>query len=457
MRSHYAFIGSLFLLTALPGGAFAQNALDFDGVNDKVTVPAASSLIVGGTGITLTCWVYPRNAATAYPDFDGFAGMRDETSADFYLLQVAPSNILEARFRNSAGQDFTMEYSDLQLNTWQFLALTYDGSELTLYADGVNVATAPANGNITNSFVDLLIGVVPFQSNDFFLNGRVDEVSLWNRGLSQAEVNCILANGVDVSDANVKLYFKMDQGVGGGNNAGISSLSDSKGQINGALSGFALNGNTSNFVASTDVGNNITATICPGGSYAFNGQQLSDAGVYGAAYDIGAVCDSLVTLTLNVEQVNVEVVQNGNAVTALAANASWQWLDCDAGYATIPGATGQGFVAMTDGSYAVSVTQNGCTDTSACVLIVGSGIREQASLHAMVYPVPATDQVRVDLGERVHGLTVTVLDVNGRIMEQQQYAQAETVDLRVAHLSAGLYFLQLRSAEGSGVYRLEKQ
>ncbi|MEO8734777.1 MAG: LamG domain-containing protein, partial [Flavobacteriales bacterium] len=187
MATRYSLIASALLLTTI-GRAQSQNALDFDGVNDKVTVPAASSLITSGTGISLACWVYPRNAAPAYPDFDGFAGMRNEIDADFYLLQTSPSDNIEARFRNSTGAIFTLEASALVLNTWQFLVLTYDGSQLTVYDNGVNVATAPANGSIANAAVDLLIGDVDFQGTGFWLNGRVDEVSLWNRALSQSEI-----------------------------------------------------------------------------------------------------------------------------------------------------------------------------------------------------------------------------------------------------------------------------
>ena len=457
MKARYPVITSLAFLSLLPGGLFAQNALDFDGVNDKVTVPAASGQIVGGTGISLACWVYPRNAAPAYPDFDGFAGMRNDNNADFYLLQVSPSNTVEGRFRNSAGQDYTMEYSGLQLNTWQFLVLTYNGSQLTIYADGVNVATAPASGSITNSAVDLLIGDVLYDINDFYLNGRVDEVSLWNRGLSQAEVNCIYANGVDVTDTGVKLYYKMDEGLGGENNAPINNLTPSKGLIPGNLSGFALTGNTSNFVPATDVGNNMAASICPGETYLFNGQQLSASGVYGAAYDIGEACDSLVTLTLTVKTVNIQVDAIDAALISAAANGSWQWLDCNDNYAAIPGATQQGYTSATGGYFAVEVTENGCVDTSACYLADGLGIRATAAVKASISPVPATDLVHLDFGRTVQGVTVTICDINGRELQREILQQGSTMDLSIADLAPGPYLVQMRSAVGSGVQRLMKQ
>ncbi|MBS1547970.1 MAG: T9SS type A sorting domain-containing protein [Bacteroidetes bacterium] len=457
MRSHYALLAAASLLCSLSGRAQVHNALDFDGIDDKVTVPGASALIANGTGITLTCWAYPTNAAPGFPDFDGFAGMRDEFTADFYLLQVSPANNLEARFRNNAGQFFTLEYSGLQLNTWQFLAFTYDGSQLTVYANGVNVATAPANGSITNTAVDLMIGDVYYQGTDFLLAGRTDEVSLWSRGLSQAEVNCIYTNGIDVNANGLQLYYKMDQGTGGGNNAGINSLLPSKGAINGALSGFALNGATSNFVESPDVGNNIAATVCPGETYVFNGQTLSQPGVYGAAYDVGDVCDSIVTLTLANTVVNTQVSLAGGVLTAQASTGSWQWLDCGWGYLPWPGATSQTFSPPISGSYALLVTQNGCSDTSACVNVAVTGISENGLGHVRLFPAPARERVQIDLGQPMSQVALTMNDVNGREVLRKNFNAVQTIDLPLAHLEAGLYFIHIRTAEGEGVYRVVKE
>lgn len=90
------------LLTAVLSQAQNQNAMAFDGIDDYVSVTGASSYVVGATGMSLTCWVYTQNTAPAYPNFDGFAGFRNDVDADFYLVQVG-ANAIEARFRNDVG------------------------------------------------------------------------------------------------------------------------------------------------------------------------------------------------------------------------------------------------------------------------------------------------------------------------------------------------------------------
>jgi len=70
---------------------------------------------------------------------------------------------------------------------------------------------------------------------------------------------------------------------------------------------------------------------------------------------------------------DVGVTQSGVQLTADQAGVSYQWLDCDNGYAVISGETNQTYSPTATGNYAVQVTSGGCSDTSACftVSIVG--------------------------------------------------------------------------------------
>ncbi len=96
----------------------------------------------------MTLWVKPMNASPAWPDFDGFAGFRDDMGADFYITQVGPTTV-EARFRNSAGVAFDIAYNGVPFNTWSHLALVFDGASLMLYRNGASVAEVPASGTLS--------------------------------------------------------------------------------------------------------------------------------------------------------------------------------------------------------------------------------------------------------------------------------------------------------------------
>jgi hypothetical protein len=147
-----------------------QNGLDFDGVDDHVEVSAASAAISSQLGFSMACWVYPRNASPAFPNFDGVMGFRNESNADFFILQLSPTTF-EARMRNSSGIAFTITSPSCQLNTWQHVALVYTGSQLRFYHNGILSQSINASGTINNANVSLFLGRVSFQTTPFMLNG----------------------------------------------------------------------------------------------------------------------------------------------------------------------------------------------------------------------------------------------------------------------------------------------
>lgn len=71
-------------------------------------------------------------------------------------------------------------------NTWTHVAVTFDGNANKLYINGVLVDTNQAEAEISSYFTNLIIGYNT-DSNKYF-KGSVDELYLYNRALSQAEV-----------------------------------------------------------------------------------------------------------------------------------------------------------------------------------------------------------------------------------------------------------------------------
>ena len=434
----------LFTLAPLAKGQ-TQNALDFDNNGDQVQVANASALIANQSGISLSCWVYPRNAAPNFPDFDGIAGFRNEVDCDFYLLHFTASSV-EARMRNNAGE-FTITGGPITLNTWQHLAFTYDGATLALYVNGTLASSVPASGTFTNTTTPLQIGDLTYQITEYWMNGRVDEVGLWKRALTTEEIGCLLSGAPDPTDTDLVLYYGCDQGTAGGNNAGITELTDATGTQNGVLEGFALSGNTSNFVEGTTVGTTIEASVCPGVTYPFNGTDVTAPGVYSAVFTGQSGCDSVVTLVLDLIQINTAVNQNGPNLTCLNGAANWQWVDCNNGYAAISGATFQTFTPQANGSFAVVVTQGECTDTSACYTVSTIGIDETGAVQALrLFPTVTDGAMRLVLDRPVGLVEWTMVDAQGRIVQAFQGPAVPEQRIDATALPAGLYSVRVRMA-----------
>ena len=301
-KTYFSIILTAILTLSLSYSINAQNALHFDGTNDFVSVPNASNLIAN-QNLSLSFWVYPTNPSPNFPNFDGFAGFRNNTNADFYILHLNTSSV-EARFRNSSGVNYDIVFSGVVLNAWNHFAMTYDGSTLTLYHNGVSVGTQVASGNITGTAETLYLGNLPFQGSNFYLNGQLDDACLWSKSLSSTEISTLYnACSVNLNATGLELCYEFNQGTANGNNTSITSFLDSKGNINGVQNGFAMTGSTSNFIAySNNAVTSINASICSGTYTSPNGNILSTTGIYRDTIAGGSFngCDSIIITNLAV-------------------------------------------------------------------------------------------------------------------------------------------------------------
>ena len=446
----------LMLCSAIFVHAQSQNALDFDGIDDEILVPGASSLIAGSNQFSLTCWVYPTNANPMYPDFDGFAGFRNEIDCDFYVMQISPSTAIEARFRNSSGAFFTITSQTLTLNTWQHLAVTFDGTMLRLFVGGAVVDSVAASGGITNLAESFHIGSLPYQANPYWLTGKTDEISLWNRALTPIEITCISQESVDANDPGCMLFYTCNQGTANGDNTAIPSLEDESGHMDGHFTNMTLNGTFSNFVAGVNNASSVAHTICQGDSYQFGNELVNTAGYYYETFPMSGACGNLQELNLVVIPVDTSVTQAGEVLTANAAGAVYQWVDCNNGYAAIPGEIGQTFSPAVDGSYALIVTSGGCSDTSSCYSVTNVSILENELAALKLFPNPATDFVTIQHEGVDQDIFLEITDATGKIISNSRFAASAQINFNVSGWSAGIYFVKLTAGMQAAHLKLIK-
>ena len=117
--------------------------------------------------------------------------MKEQPGEFNYVLYAgSPANRPNVYFNvssNSSGERGIAGPSALPLNTWSHLALTYDGAMLRFYVNGQLVGSKAQSGSIPVTSGPLGIGGNNIWSNEYFL-GRIDEVRIYNRALSQSEI-----------------------------------------------------------------------------------------------------------------------------------------------------------------------------------------------------------------------------------------------------------------------------
>jgi len=171
------------------GGAYRFHITN---LTDRIVIPNSDTL--NPDYITLSVWI---RAA----DRVGFwSRIMDKDYRNAYCLDLGGDNNGKAA-RSKPQFEISAGYMDtdraLDDDQWHHVAATYDGSMMRCYIDGVERNRPPKNpGPLKKSGWDLCIGnsLVDYGTGEFLaFDGMIDEVRIYNRALSAAEIK-ILAN-----------------------------------------------------------------------------------------------------------------------------------------------------------------------------------------------------------------------------------------------------------------------
>ena len=158
-----------------------DGAAGLNGSNQYIRVTSSSS-IKPMSALTLSGWVY-LTGATNYSHLFSVDYRADGTwnspynsySLGFYGSTDEPyANIAINGSFQTVGPG-----SALPLNTWHFLATTYDGATIRLFVDGTDVANTSVSGSISyNTSQDLAIGQRSPYSSSEYITGDLDELRI---------------------------------------------------------------------------------------------------------------------------------------------------------------------------------------------------------------------------------------------------------------------------------------
>lgn len=178
----------------------ANQAYSFNGTNGNITV-ANWNLLTGNAARTISVWfkTAPKNTQQYFLSWGG----SNHTTNTGSILGIAADPSVTYHFLGFFGinNDLSLlnanQYFD---DRWHLMSFTYDGSTMNLYLDGVSQSTK-TNSPLNTGSSNLVIGSY-IQSSNYF-NGQLDEVRIYNRALTAAEVQQIYLAEVVTSAADV--------------------------------------------------------------------------------------------------------------------------------------------------------------------------------------------------------------------------------------------------------------
>lgn len=178
--------------------------------------------------------------------------------------------------------------------------------------------------------------------------------------------------------------------------------------------------------------------VSPSGLYTWD-----TSGVYTDTLVTAAGCDSIITINLQIVDLNTSVSIMDTLLVSGQETGDYQWLDCDNGFAAIPGATQKSYAPLVSGSYAVIVGEHGCADTSACTQIMLVGLEGTPNDPTPdIYPNPCHDIWYVSLHQNFADVQIQITDLSGRMVYTTQAKEIRIIPVEMI-VPAGVYVVKV--------------
>ncbi len=409
--------------TVLTEYSSTRYAINFDGTNDYLSAAISPSFNYN-LGYSYEAWVKLDIAGAGASRAIFFTGTSASSNIEIYT-QSGSNYLVVVHNRGivgftSSGQTFPIP----PINTWFHLAVTYDGSAIKVYYDGVlktpnsTIAGSPLQKSIgaelSIGYMKSMIGNPGFGFST--LKGKTEEVRVWNNVRTQSEILANKNNCVPITSTGLVNYYPF---LGG---SGVNSVDEVSGN------NLTLNNmNSSNWEAATNVS---CSNVC--------------------------AINSILSSSITVNQLpNIGIVSNNTLLcvgetTSLTANGATSYTWNTASSNTIISIS----PTVTTSYSVIGTDDNGCKNTSTITQSVSicTDIQqiEKVTTEFNIFPNPATSLITIQSNEVIE--TITVFNVAGCKVK----SETKTI-FSVDELSSGMYFLQISTKNGMVTKRFIKE
>jgi hypothetical protein len=198
-------------------------------------------------------------------------------------------------------------------------------------------------------------------------------------------------------------------------------------------------------------------TVC--GTYNFGGTILAASGTYVEIFPRSCGGDSVVTLDLTVFPALNDLVSwfpSPGHLVATEVGVTYQWVNCDSGFASISGETNQIFIPSVNGQYAVVLSNGDCTDTSACITVLLTASGDPVFSSLSVCPNPAENRVDITITPASANMSLEIMNYTGQVVWAKSFSNTTTVTADLTTLAPGVYFVKAKSGDQEKMIKVLK-
>ncbi|MCK4292408.1 MAG: LamG domain-containing protein, partial [Planctomycetes bacterium] len=170
-------------------GHVGSGALEFDGVGDEMSVPY-SDFLNPQERFTASLWA---NVAFGSTGYRAALSCRNDYPQRGYIIYATPGDVWE--FWTGTGTGWHgITGPSVNAGQWVHLAAVFVNGTKRLYVDRALVGEATGTSFMVNDAEELLVGAGANETpaHNYFFVGLIDDVRIYDKGLSQTEIASIM-------------------------------------------------------------------------------------------------------------------------------------------------------------------------------------------------------------------------------------------------------------------------
>ncbi len=197
-----------------------NGAFFFDGIDDYIEIPLDTTFRYD-TAYTFEAWVKSPLPGSnfKYPVFFSIY-TADSTDLEIYLQRI--NNDIIVAHNRTKNTGFGYEgFSTPPNNDWYHLAVSYDGTDRSVYYNGelqnVEQASAANNAPKRSENATMAFGImnsVDWNVSETYYDGFMDNARVWNVARTQEQIQENIYNCLAGDEEGLKYLFKFDDGSG---------------------------------------------------------------------------------------------------------------------------------------------------------------------------------------------------------------------------------------------------
>ena len=198
-------------------GTINNYSMNFDGLDDFIDCGQANNGNILSNNATWMAWVKcddlstPQVIASKWVSgsntqwaFGRFH--QNNQSGEFYLTLRGANGSYNSHFSNGFN---------LQAGEWSHISVVWNQDSLYFYKNGALLNTEfTGQYSLNQTSGNLLIGAQNNSPQEYFWDGKLDDIQIWNQALTQQEIQNYMTCPPNINESSLVRYWNFDEGSG---------------------------------------------------------------------------------------------------------------------------------------------------------------------------------------------------------------------------------------------------